>query len=112
MEYLELISKSDAKLALDWNLLGDNADKAKKIICGLPVYEIPVNELINKYPNENNKISTNGDYIRNMTNEELAEFLSQLKGSTILFYKQGYEISIQELVSLNWLNAPYILNYN
>lgn len=107
MEYLELISKSDAKLALDWNLLGDNADKAKKIICELPVYEIPVNELTIKYPNENNKTFTNGDKIRSLSNEKLADFLSKLKGMAILFYKQGYEISIQELVSLNWLNAPY-----
>lgn len=107
MEYLELISKSDAKLALDWNLLGDNADKAKKIICELPVYEVSVNELTIKYPNENNKVFTNADRIRSMTNEELAEFLSQLKGSTILFHKRGYDISIRELASLNWLNAPY-----
>ena len=107
MEYLKLISKSDAKLALDWNLLGDNADKAKKIICGLPVYEIPVNELTIKYPNENNKTFTNGDKIRSLSNEELADFLAKIKGRAILFYKQGYEISIQELVSLNWLNAPY-----
>lgn len=109
MEYLELISKSDAKLALDWNLLGDNADKAKKIICGLPVYiyKIPENELTIKYPNKKDKIFSNADRIRSMTNEELAEFLSQLKGNIILFYKQGYEISIQELASLNWLNAPY-----
>lgn len=109
MEYLELISKSDAKLALDWNLLGDSADQAKKLICKLPVYEIPVNELTIKYPKKEkgNEIFTNGDKIRNMSNEELAEFLSQLKGSTILFHKQGYDISIRELASLNWLNAPY-----
>lgn len=107
MKYLELISKSDAKLALDWNLLGDNADKAKKIICGLPVYKIPVNKLTIGYPNKENKIFTNGDKIRSMTNEELDDFLSKIKGNAILFYKQGYEISIQELVSLNWLNAPY-----
>lgn len=107
MEYLELISKSDAKLALDWNLLGDNADKAKKIICGLPVYKIPVNELTIKYPNENNKTFTNGDKIRSLSNEKLADFLSKIKDMAILFYKQGYKISIQELVSLNWLNAPH-----
>lgn len=108
MEYLKLISKNDAKLALDWNLLGDNADKAKKIICGLPVYEIPVNELNIKYPNKKDKVFTNADKIRSLSNEELADFLTKIKGRAILFHKQGCEISVQELASLNWLNAPYV----
>ena len=106
---MEVINREDAKFVLSWYLPGDCADKAKKLVCELPYYNVN-DECLEDIKNPKSfkkETFTNADKIRNMTNEELAEFLSQLKGSTILFHKQGCGISIQELASLNWLNAPY-----
>lgn len=109
---MEVINREDAKFVLSWYLMGDCADKAKKLICELPYYNVD-NDCLKDIRNPKSsksfkdKVLTNADRLRSMTNEELAEFLSQLKGSTLLFHKQGYDISVRELASLNWLNAPY-----
>ena len=73
---------------------------------GRPIYKSPCSECKGFSKYEYEKLQTNADRIRSMSDEELAEFIKNIKVRAALCKAIKNNDAFEELCSAEWLKQP------
>ena len=73
---------------------------------GRPIYKSPCSECKGFSKYEYEKLQTNADRIRSMSDEELAEFIKNIKVRAALCKAVKNNDAFEELCSAEWLQQP------